>query len=382
MDDRQFDDLSRRIAELPLPRLPRRGLMTLLGSGALAAALGAIATDPQPAAAKKCKKEGQKCDKKKCKKQNKKCCCNNLKCKNDVCESKGGSCPTGQDFNKAWGDPGSGDSQFNVPWGISIDPDGDVFVTDRGNNRIQVFDANGVFQRKWGSSGTGKTQFVAVRGIAVNQNSNDDDREYVSDPGQSGSRQFRKFNESGGWLADLAPDTMDDPFGATRDSEGNIWVVDTAGIVFLFSSSGELIADWSPTGNGDISGAEGIAIFADKDADATFVYVARTDSSTVVKFEYVNNSNDGLEFIAKAGSFGTGSSQFKKPASVAADKCGNLWVSDTENNRIQKLDKNLNFKSSFTSSFNNPTGVALNASGNLLYVVDSLNSRVVKFDLS
>lgn len=65
-----------------------------------------------------------------------------------------------------------------------------------------------------------------------------------------------------------------------------------------------------------------------------------------------------------------------------ADECGNLWVADRFNNRIQQLDKNLTFESRFTSSFVEPTGVALSPNGNSLYVVSSINDRVKKFTLS
>ncbi len=105
MDDRQFDDLSRRIGDSPLSRLPRRGLIAALGGATLASAwrLDDDADAKKKKKNKKCKKEGKGCDKKKCKKQDKKCCCNNLKCQDSVCVGKGGSCPTEVSFNNAWG---------------------------------------------------------------------------------------------------------------------------------------------------------------------------------------------------------------------------------------------------------------------------------------
>lgn len=44
---------------------------------------------------------------------------------------------------KSWGSHGTADGQFNIPHNIAIDREGNVYVADRGNNRIQVFDADG-----------------------------------------------------------------------------------------------------------------------------------------------------------------------------------------------------------------------------------------------
>jgi tripartite motif-containing protein 71 len=43
----------------------------------------------------------------------------------------------------------TGDGQFIEPYGIAVDSGGDVYVTDAGNARVQVFGAEGVFKRKW-----------------------------------------------------------------------------------------------------------------------------------------------------------------------------------------------------------------------------------------
>jgi len=49
----------------------------------------------------------------------------------------------------SWGEPGSGPGQFNLPHNISCDADGWVYVADRENHRIQVFDGNGRFETQW-----------------------------------------------------------------------------------------------------------------------------------------------------------------------------------------------------------------------------------------
>jgi len=52
--------------------------------------------------------------------------------------------------NGITGQFGSGDGEFNEPWGIAVDFDGFVYVTDSNNNRVQVFESDGTFYTKWG----------------------------------------------------------------------------------------------------------------------------------------------------------------------------------------------------------------------------------------
>ena len=48
----------------------------------------------------------------------------------------------------SWGTPGDGPGQFNTPHSIAIDAQENIYVADRGNRRIQVFDTNGKFLRQ------------------------------------------------------------------------------------------------------------------------------------------------------------------------------------------------------------------------------------------
>ncbi|HZP74506.1 MAG TPA: peptidyl-alpha-hydroxyglycine alpha-amidating lyase family protein [Pseudolabrys sp.] len=50
---------------------------------------------------------------------------------------------------KSWGDRGKGPGQFSTPHSIASDAKGNIYVADRGNRRIQVFDGEGTFQRQF-----------------------------------------------------------------------------------------------------------------------------------------------------------------------------------------------------------------------------------------
>ena len=48
-----------------------------------------------------------------------------------------------------WGEPGTDPGEFNIPHNITCDADGWVYVADRENHRVQVFDGNGRYETQW-----------------------------------------------------------------------------------------------------------------------------------------------------------------------------------------------------------------------------------------
>ena len=66
-----------------------------------------------------------------------------------------------------FGEAGDGDGQLNMPWGIAIDDEGNVFVADWRNDRVQKFSRNGEFILKIGESGSGKGEFDRPSSVAV-----------------------------------------------------------------------------------------------------------------------------------------------------------------------------------------------------------------------
>ena len=385
VNERFFDDLTRRVGDSTAPTLPRRGLLGLLGGSALAgvAGLGFLAEDAEARKKKKNRKKknkdknkgkGQcKADGKKCKK-NKDCC--DSKCSDGRCGSR---CPTRVSFNTKWGSFGGGNGQFRNPWDISVSRDGEVFVTDSDNDRVQVFDESGGFIRAWNGSNNGSS-FQEPRGIGANRDGSNT-RVIVSDPVvNNSSNRLRRFNASGGGnFNSMGRSQLQNPYGIAIDSNNRIWVVDNSstGRIFLFDSDGSYNNTWTPGGNGALSSPHGIAVA--KVDKQTFVYVTDAGNNRVVKFEYTGSN---LDYVKAAGSRGSGASSFNGPAGIAADSCGNLWVADRNNDRIQVLDKDLSFKTRFEAQFNRPTGVAFGTNTKQLFVVDSSNARVQKFSLS
>src|SRR5579864_3707488 len=78
-------------------------------------------------------------------------------------------------FIVTWGKKGSGPGEFNIPHALAFDSKGRLFVADRGNNRIQIFDQEGKYIDQW-------KQFSRPSGIFISRN----DVIYVADS-ESGS---------------------------------------------------------------------------------------------------------------------------------------------------------------------------------------------------
>ena len=62
---------------------------------------------------------------------------------------------------------GGGPGEFNKPVGIAVDPLGSIFVADRNNQRVQIFDNSGVYQSQFGSGGIGPGEFGAPSGLTL-----------------------------------------------------------------------------------------------------------------------------------------------------------------------------------------------------------------------
>ena len=91
-----------------------------------------------------------------------------------------------------WGSQGEADGQFNFPpddyASVAVDAQGNVYVTDATNARIQKFDSNGKFLTKWGKPGTGDEEFTRPVGVAVDK----EDNVYVVDDQAMRLQKFDK----------------------------------------------------------------------------------------------------------------------------------------------------------------------------------------------
>jgi DNA-binding beta-propeller fold protein YncE len=129
-------------------------------------------------------------------------------------------------FIKTWGNKGSAPGEFDTPHAIAMDSKGRIFVGDRGNNRIEIFDQEGNFISEW-------KQFGRPSGIFIAR----DDTMYVADsesrnqnhPGWA--RGIRIGSATDGSVMAFIPDAEPDPEhhvtsaaeGVAADDKGNLY---------------------------------------------------------------------------------------------------------------------------------------------------------------
>lgn len=126
-------------------------------------------------------------------------------------------------FQDAWGSAGKGNGQFRNAAGIALDDEGNIYVTDVNNSRVQKFSPDGVFLTSWGTAGTGSGEFwgpwaVAVAGGVV----------YVSD---NTLNRIQKFTTDGSFLKKwgsqgTAPGQFLNPTGIAISGDGKVYVAD------------------------------------------------------------------------------------------------------------------------------------------------------------
>jgi sugar lactone lactonase YvrE len=127
---------------------------------------------------------------------------------------------------KSWGELGSADGEFDQPHALAMDSRGRLFVGDRNNNRVQIFDQDGKFLDKW-------YQFSRPSGVYIDKNDMiyvaDSESKSVSRNHQDWKRGIRIGSAKDGKVISFIPDPDENATG-TSAAEGV--VVDAAGNVY------------------------------------------------------------------------------------------------------------------------------------------------------
>ena len=120
-------------------------------------------------------------------------------------------------FLSKWGRLGTGDGEFNMPWGIEIDTNDDVYVVDWRNDRIQKFSSDGRFLAKFGTPGSEDGEFNRPTGVAVDK----DGIIYVAD---RGNNRLQVFRADGGFIAKMKGDGTLSKWGTAKvDANAEMW---------------------------------------------------------------------------------------------------------------------------------------------------------------
>jgi DNA-binding beta-propeller fold protein YncE len=144
---------------------------------------------------------------------------------------------------------------FNRPTKAAISSTGDIYVSDGyGNSRVQCFDASGSFKFSWGDRGLDDGQFDLVHGVYIDQG--DGDAVYVSDRYNNRVQIFTPLGEYVDQIAELRL-----PNGICRSPDGHFYIAELSRRVTVLDADGEVVSQWgadeiepddSPVANGAI----------------------------------------------------------------------------------------------------------------------------------
>ena len=118
------------------------------------------------------------------------------------------------------GKAGNDETHFNLPTDIGFSKTGDIFVTDGyKNNRVVKFSKAGVYKKDWGHWGLWKGTFRLPHGIAVSKKG----LVYVAD---RRNKRLQVFNEEGDFQYILKSSVIGRPYGVTTAPNGDVFIVD------------------------------------------------------------------------------------------------------------------------------------------------------------
>jgi len=290
--------------------------------------------------------------------------------------------PPAPSYKSVFGSLGTGNGQFLMSTDVAVAANGNLWVVDRGNNRVQRFSESGTYISAFGAKGTDSGQFRYPSAIAIDPSGN----LWVVD---RDNHRIQKFSSSGEFIKAVGSlgsgdGQFSNPEGIAADAKGNVYVADTYNRrIQKFNSNGEFLTKFGSNGSGDGQFSRVTSVDVGPGGK---IWATDPDLHRVTQF------NEAGEYVQKFGSNGTASGQFSQPAGVEVDSRGSVWVADIGNGRIQQFSQagkyltHFGTKGSGAGQFNFTAGqgpvvgIAVDNKGGL-WATDVGNYRVQKWSV-
>ena len=281
-------------------------------------------------------------------------------------------------FAGKFGSFGKTDGLFDIPVSLTTNST-HILVADTNNNRVQVFDLDGIHVSTIGNSGTtagdGDGEFSNPSGIAVNSTNimvTDLNNHRVQIFDLEGN-YVNQFGISNPFEDPPRGNNFDSPVGITANAT-HILVVDSFHHrVQVFDTDGNFESEFGRAAIPQSSHRyHSIAM------NSTHILVTETSNDWVDVFDSAGN------YLRTFGSVGSANGQLNSPTGIIIHN-NLIYIADFNNDRIQIFDSNAEYVGKFGSfgtgdgRFNSPSGLATNSTH--ILVADHLNSRIQTFIL-
>ena len=256
-----------------------------------------------------------------------------------------------------------------MPSDVAVSPDGRTYVVDGGNHQVVVFDSTGTQVAALGERGEEDGQFESPVGLDINRKGD----VYIAD---KGNNRLQMFAEDGRFRRSMPLEEDGEevvPVDVAVSANGKELFVTSNNThrVVVFDNKGKYLRGWGGEGEDDGQFRYPATIALDASGNVLVVDVL---NARVQKF-----SPDGT-FIASFGGVGGKPGTFFRPKGIAVDEAGNAYVSDSFLGAIQVFNADGELQhvvgdGSEVKVLDTPVGMTVN--DNRLYVVQMRAGNVV-----
>ncbi|MBG7609800.1 MAG: TIGR03663 family protein [Anaerolineae bacterium] len=226
---------------------------------------------------------------------------------------------------------------FYEPWGIAVGPEGNVYVTDTWNHRVQKFSSTGEFITEWGIFGQAETgaAFWGPRDIVVGANG----QVFIAD---TGNKRIAVFDLDGNFISEfgevgLLEGQLDEPVGLAIDVEGQVYVADTWNHRVQVFADDNSSAQYGVVNSWELEAWYGQSL--DNKPYLTVdslgrIFIGDPEGHHILEF------NAEGELMQYWGLYGTDPQDLfglNLPTGMTIDPEGDLWVADAGNHRILRF---------------------------------------------